>query len=164
MLDQRKEILSMSTMDDAHAKFDLHDSIGFHTSQAARLVERRVEDGLKQFGLTRIGWCILLAVGEEDLKNPSDIANFVGIDRTATSRALRALEADGLVARRIGATDRRTTEVTLTAAGQARIVDAIPICQENMEHFHAKLTLEEADELKRLLCKIREGEPDGLAE
>jgi DNA-binding MarR family transcriptional regulator len=50
-----------------------------------------------------VGWCILLAVEEEGLKNPSEIAQFVGIDRTATSRALRQLEDEGLIAREMGA-------------------------------------------------------------
>ena len=145
-------------MEDVAPKYRLHDSIGYHATLAARLVERRVEDGLRAFGLTRIGWCILLAVAEEGLKNPSDIASFVGIDRTATSRALRALESEGLISRAIGQQDRRTTEVTMTGAGYDRMVQAVPICAENMQHFNAKLTEAERAELKRLLGKLCAGE------
>ena len=36
----------------------------------------------------------------EDLRRLADIARFVGIDRTATSRALRHMEAAGLVDKR----------------------------------------------------------------
>ncbi|PIV72648.1 MAG: transcriptional regulator, partial [Rhodobacteraceae bacterium CG17_big_fil_post_rev_8_21_14_2_50_65_11] len=136
----------------------LHDSIGYHATFAARLVERRVEDGLRDFGLTRVGWCILLAVAEEGLRNPSDIARFVGIDRTATSRALRTLENEGLVSRAIGQEDRRTTEVTMTAAGYDRMFQVVPICRENMKHFNAKLTEAERAELKRLLIKLCHGQ------
>ena len=154
----------MSIMDGARSKFSLHDSIGFHTTLAARLVERRVEDGLKAFGLTRISWCILLAVAEEGLKNPSDIAAFVGIDRTATSRALRALEAEGLIRRAIGRTDRRMTEVSLTDQGYARMMQAVPVCQENMAHFNAKLSKGEQAELKILLKKLYAGEHEVIGE
>jgi len=145
-------------MEDLAPKYRLHDSIGYHATLAARLVERRVEEGLRTFGLTRIGWCILLAVAEEGLKNPSDIASFVGIDRTATSRALRALESEGLISRAIGQQDRRTTEVTMTDAGYDRMIEAVPICTENMRHFNAKLTEPERVELKRLLGKLCDGE------
>lgn len=150
-------------MDGQRPKYRLHDSIGYHATLAARLVERRVEDGLRSFGLTRIGWCILLAVAEEGLKNPSDIAAFVGIDRTATSRALRALENEGLISRAIGQQDRRMTEVTMTQAGYDRMFQAVPLCSENMSHFNNKLTEAERAELKRLLIKLCEGELDGEA-
>jgi DNA-binding MarR family transcriptional regulator len=148
-------------MDGQRLRYGLHDSIGFQATFAARLVERRVEEALRNFGLTRIGWCILLAVAEEGLKNPSDIAAFVGIDRTATSRALRALESEGLISRAIGREDRRMTEVSMTDAGYDRMIQAVPVCSENMEHFNAKLSVEERAELKRLLGKLCEGEGTG---
>ena len=150
-------------MDGQRPKYRLHDSIGYHATLAARLVERRVEDALRKFGLTRVGWCILLAVAEEGLMNPSDIAAFVGIDRTATSRALRALENEGLITRAIGRADRRMTEVTLTSTGYDRMIQAVPICSENMSHFNNKLTDGERLELKRLLMKLCEGEQAGDA-
>lgn len=145
-------------MDGSRNKFGLHDSMSHHITRTARLVERRVEGGLRAFGLTRIGWCILLAVEEEGLKNPSEIAQFAGIDRTATSRALRQLESDGLIGRQMGLTDRRTTEVTLTEEGRQRLADARPLCRENMDHFNAKLTVAEARELRRLLSVLASGE------
>ena len=78
--------------------YRLHTSLGYHLSLASRLQERRLDEQLKTLGLTRTTWCILLAVGNEGLCQPSDIADFVGIDRTATSRALRHMEDDGLLA------------------------------------------------------------------
>ena len=141
-------------MDGSVPKFGLQNSIGHHITRAARIVERRVEGSLREHGLTRVGWCILLAVQEEGLKNPSEIAHFIGIDRTATSRALRQLETEGLIGREMGREDRRTTEVTLTDHGRARMQEAMPICIENMEHFNAKLDADEGLELKRLLIKL----------
>lgn len=147
-------------MDGLTTKFGLHESLGFRITRTARTIERRVESGLKVYGLTRVSWCILLAVEEEGLKNPSEIAQFVGIDRTATSRALRQLEDDGLIAREMGREDRRTTTVSLTEEGQMRLVAARPLCVENMDHFNAKLSAAEALELKRLLSILESGESD----
>jgi len=145
-------------MDGLTHKFGLHDSIGHHVSRAARLIERRVDEGLRQFGLTRVGWCILLAVEEEGKRNPSDIASFVGIDRTATSRALRQLEAEGLIAREMGREDRRTTEVTLTPAGRDIVQRTLPLSRQVMSQFHEKLAPSELSELKRLLAQLTSGE------
>jgi DNA-binding MarR family transcriptional regulator len=147
-------------MDGTIPKFGLQNSIGHHITRAARLVERRVEGSLRDHGLTRVGWCILLAVEEEGLRNPSEIAQFIGIDRTATSRALRQLETEELIEREMGREDRRTTEVSLTDKGRVRMQEAMPICIENMQHFNAKLNAAEALELKRLLIKLSAGEGD----
>jgi len=141
-------------MDGTAKKFGLRDSVGHQISRTARIIERRVEGDLRRFGLTRVGWCVLLAVAEEGKKNPSDIANFVGIDRTATSRTLRQLENDGLIKREMGRDDRRTTEVNLTELGQSRFDAALPMCRAASTHFQNKLTTAEMDALKDILAKL----------
>ena len=92
-------------------KYRLNDSLGYRLSRVARIQER----SLRMLGLTRTTWCVLLAVGNEGLSQPSDIAEFIGIDRTATSRALRQMEAGGLIVRAAGDRDGRTRRVRLTA-------------------------------------------------
>ena len=147
-------------MDGSQAKFGLRDSICHHLSRTARIMERRVDEILRRYGLTRIGWCILLAVAEEGVRNPSDIAEFVGIDRTATSRALRGLENDGLISRSMGRDDRRMTEVSITPQGQARLMECLPLCREAMEQMHVRLTDEQQLQLGALLRQIA-GAPTG---
>lgn len=147
-------------MDGSLPKFSLHESVGHHVTRTARIIERRVEGHLRQFGLTRVGWCVLLAVAEEGKKNPSDIADFVGIDRTATSRALRVLETEGLIGREMGRDDRRTTEVKLTELGEEQFRTVLPECRQANQHFHDKLTDDELFTLHRLLNKLTENETD----
>ncbi len=142
--------------------YRLHASLGYQMSLTARIQERRLEEGLRELGLTRILWCVLLAVGNEKLRNPSDIAAFVGIDRTATSRALRQMEADGLVARKTGAEDRRTTSVTLTPRGRRLLAQGTPLARQNNALMEARLTERELADLRRLLLKVREGDPTDL--
>lgn len=141
-------------MDDNEAKFRLQDSVGHLISRSARKVERRVDDGLRSHGLTRVGWCILLAVEQEGKRNPSDIADFVGIDRTATSRALRQLENNGLIQRSMGRDDRRMTEVSVTTQGRAHLNASLPLCREALAQSHARMTDAELCELKRLLTLV----------
>ena len=145
------------------ALYRLHASLGYNLSLAARLQERRLDDALKSLALTRTSWCILLAVGNEDLHQPSDIARFVGIDRTATSRALRKMEEDGLVARETGRGDRRTTRVSLTALGRQRIGEGTPYAAANNEAMRAKLSDAEHRRLLTLLGKLTEGEAAELS-
>ncbi|MDR9485738.1 MULTISPECIES: MarR family winged helix-turn-helix transcriptional regulator [Sediminimonas] len=138
--------------------YRLHASLGYHLSLAARLQERRLDEQLRTLGLTRTSWCILLAVGNEGLCQPSDIASFVGVDRTATSRALRQMEAQGLLARKSGTDDRRTRRVELTDLGRDRIAKATPYARENARKLSSALAEGEEAELMRLLCKLQRAE------
>lgn len=140
---------------DSTEPYRLHASLGYHLSVAARQQERRLDEALKTLGLTRTTWCILLAVGNEGLSQPSDIAGFVGIDRTATSRALRQMETDGLLARSSGTEDRRTRRVELTANGCAAITAATPFARANAAIMAEQLAPGEQETLLRLLAKLR---------
>ncbi len=139
-------------------RYSLHASIGYQSTLTSRVFERRLEECLKPIGLTRLNWCILLAVIEEKLTSPSDIAEFVGIDRTATSRALRHLERDGLIERGAGRNDRRRTVVSPTSQAREKLDRAIPGALSNAEHFASKLTQEERETLAALLLRMRDGE------
>jgi len=143
-------------------KYRLHQSLGYQMSLTSRLQERRFDEQLKTLGLTRITWCILLAVEVEEMVNPSDIAAFVGIDRTATSRALRQMETAGMVKRGAGKDDGRTTTVALTDTGRDLHRRATPMARVNAQHWQSKLTAEETTELCRLMNKLRSGEDAAL--
>ncbi len=147
-----------ATAPTASGNYRLHNSLGYHLSLASRLQERRLDESLRTLGLTRTTWCILLGVGNEGLQQPSDIAKFVGIDRTATSRALRHMENDGLVARSSGEGDKRTRHVELTAKGCNVIATATPFAEHNAEVLAQRLSHGEQDELIRLLSKLTRGE------
>lgn len=140
-------------------RYRLHDSLGFRLSRAARIQERRLDQGLRALGLTRLTWCMLLGVGNEDLTRPSDLAEFVGVDRSAISRALRQMERDGLIARGTGRDDARTRAVRLTEKGTDRLARGTPIAIANNAAMQARLGDAEVARLKGLLDRLIEGEP-----
>ena len=139
--------------------YRLHDSLGFRLSRAARIQERRLDEGLRRLGLTRTTWCLLLGVGNEGLSQPSELADFVGIDRTATSRALRQMEADGLVSRQTGEGDGRTRAVVLTDRGRAELDAGTPLAVANNAEMAARLEEGELGALKELLDRLIAGQP-----
>ena len=143
--------------------YRLHASLGYNLSIAARLQERRLDEALKALGLTRTTWCVLLAVGNEGLTQPSDIARFIGIDRTATSRALRQMEAAGLLDRQAGDGDRRTTRVSLTDQGKDLVKRGTPLAAANNDAMRAKLSEAEYARLIALLEKVITGESADLS-
>jgi len=142
--------------------YRLHQSLGYQLSLTSRIQERRFEENLKTLGLTRITWCILLAVNNESLTQPSDIASFVGIDRTATSRALRQMEQNKTLFRATGKGDKRTTSVALTDKGKNLVALGTNFARENAAKLESKLTKAEAERLRLLLIRLRTGEDAAL--
>lgn len=136
-------------------RYRLHKSLGYQLTLTSRIQERRLDERLRTLGLTRTTWCVLLAVGNEALAMPSEIADFVGIDRTATSRALRQMETAGLIERQSGEDDRRTTRVALTPLGQERLTQGTPMAVENNRVMLDRLTPGEADQVMQLLDRLR---------
>lgn len=144
------------------AKYRLHQSIGYQMSVTSRLQERRLDENLKAIGLTRIFWCILLAVGNEHLVHPSEIAEFVGIDRTATSRALRGMENAGMIARQAGGGDRRMRAVEVTEQGMGLLEKATPLANASNAVIEQALTEGELAGLRQVLAKLRDIEEKPL--
>ena len=139
--------------------YRLHDSLGYQLTITARLQERRFDDWLKDLGLTRSTWCVLVSLQYEGLSRPSEIASFIGIDRTAISRTLRRMETEGLIERKIGKEDRRTTQVQATKLGRDTLARAAPIARKNAALIEENLTSDDAAELRRLLSKMRGDAP-----
>ncbi|MDA0221836.1 MAG: winged helix DNA-binding protein [Proteobacteria bacterium] len=138
--------------------YALHDSIGYRMTLLSRINERRFDGLLAATGLTRVTWCVLLAVGQQYLQNPSEIADWVGIDRTATSRALRRLEADKMIARASAASDKRQTVVSVTDKGRDILQSANTAASENAQHFNDKLSWYEQETLAAILVKLMQDE------
>lgn len=79
-----------------------------------------------EFGIPRREWRLLAVLGEAGELQPSELATRAELDRARTSRALTALQAKGLVERRVVASDRRLARVRLTAQGQALHARMLP--------------------------------------
>lgn len=122
----------------------------------ARLRRRAVQildDELAAHGIGHGTYKYLYALYLEDHVYQQYLANLVGDDKAATTRALGKLEAQNLVQRRTDDEDRRLIRVSLTPAGRAlqpvikaalaRAVDAITFGLEP----------EEAQLFKKLLGK-----------
>ena len=67
---------------------------------------------------------LMLAQSEDASMRPSDLADQIGLSRSATTRLVDRLESDGLAERRACESDRRSTFVLLTPRGEAVFMEA----------------------------------------
>ncbi|WP_229802241.1 MarR family winged helix-turn-helix transcriptional regulator [Paramylibacter ulvae] len=145
-------------------RYNLQTGFGYRFTIIGQTNSRRLEAELHKLGLTRMKWCVLVAVGEEKLHQPSQIAEFIGINRTAASRTLRQMEAEGLIVRTGGLGDKRSTNVTLTDKAQGILNQAIPRVAFIGKWFREKLSPVELEQLENILNKLLDGEERGFSQ
>ena len=124
-------------------RYQLHQRLGYRASRLARIMQNRLEALLAEFGLTRLMWCVLTGVGEEGVRTPSELAEYVGVTRPAMSRLLRVLEDKEMLRRINGeARDGRAVRIELTPLGAEVTRRTRPAVDRLNTHFTAKLSPE----------------------
>src|SRR5262245_17054756 len=77
------------------------------------------------------------------------------LGRSGVTRVLDRMERDGLVRRKVSASDRRRFHVILTPKGRRRFDDVWPAHEDGIQRYFADpLTQEEIDELARILRQL----------
>lgn len=119
--------------------YRLHTSIGYRLSRLSKLVQSRVEDRLLALGISRMQWCVLASIGLEGIETPSDLADYIGTTRQATSRLLVQMRKSKLVVQAFDENDGRSRKLRLSDAGEKLLYKCLPIIEENQMHFFGKL-------------------------
>ncbi len=142
---------------DTLTKYNLQRSLGYRMTYVARLNERRFEGMIADHDLSRLAWCVLCALDYEDLSRPSDIADFIGVDRAAISRIIGQMEGKGLITRRLASGDARARAIEITVLGQQRLARGTAAAEDNAGHMRNQLTSEEYAALDAIMTKLMKG-------
>lgn len=108
-------------------------SVGLSFIRVYNLWHKKIKDALRGIGLTHPQYVVLASLGyltqSKDEVNQVDIAKNSEIDVMTVSTILRNLERDGLVTRRIAASDQRAKTVRMTRSGQGKLNQALPLVE-----------------------------------
>ena len=95
---------------------------------------------------------IEIAHAEDGSISVSELAERIRLSPSRTSRLAMELERDGLVARQRDAADSRSTRVTATDAGRARLLEAAPAYLSTIRaHLLEGLSERDVKQLARIL-------------
>ena len=145
------------------SKYRLHDRLGYKVSRLARLMEAQLEDMISPYGITRVMWCILSGVGLEGVKTPSELALYVGVARSAVSRALRTMDEMELISRCGAETDGRGVEIVLTQKGRTVLEACRPLVERLNDHFTTKLATGDLEAVLQHVDALAAGETRELS-
>lgn len=112
----------------------------FAVRRAARALSRRFDEAFRPLGITNGQFSLMMSLNRPDSPRMSDIADFLVMDRTTLTAALKPLEKAGLIAVRPDEKDRRNRRLALTEEGREVLACAVPIWREIHEEVDRLVT------------------------
>jgi DNA-binding MarR family transcriptional regulator len=122
--------------------------------QAARRITQFYDRFLAPVALRTTQFSILTRLDESGPLSIHALAEAMVMDRTTLGRNILPLEREGLIAVVQSNKDRRSKELTLTAAGRERMQRAIDGWQEAQAQFESAFGAERASDLRAILHDV----------
>lgn len=97
-----------------------------HAQRAARTLARLFDTALRPHGLNNGQFSLLMALNRPEPPSIRALAQFLAMDRTSLTAALKPLERRGLVRVCADPADRRSRQVQITPEGVALLDVALP--------------------------------------
>jgi DNA-binding MarR family transcriptional regulator len=131
-----------------------------HTQRAARALARLFDTALAPQGLTNGQFSLLMALNGAEPPTIGRLAEFLAMDRTSLTAALKPLGRRGLARVEPSETDRRARVVRITPAGVAALTAALPVWRATHARLDAALP---EDAPTRLRADLRQVPPAARA-
>lgn len=124
------------------------------TQRAARQLARRFDRAFAPAGLTNGQFSLMMALNAPQAPTVGKLAEFLAMDRTTLTAALKSLERRGLVAVAADEKDKRARRLSLTQAGREALAAAVPIWRETHAALEKELAQGDAEALRLSLGKL----------
>ena len=119
-----------------------------HLQQAARAVARRFDAALRPLGLTNGQFSLLMSLNRPEAASIGGVSTLLAMDRTTLTANLKPLERRGLVTVSVDDADKRSRHLTLTPAGRALLVAALPVWEDEHAAIEGLVTDVDPDRLR----------------
>lgn len=123
----------------------------FAVQRAARQLARRFDRVFQPLGLTNGQYSLMVALVAKGAPRLGALADFLAMDQTTVTAAVKALEGRGLVQRRADPDDQRARLVALTEAGHRTVAEAVPVWRAEIRALQGEFGADRAAELIQLL-------------
>ena len=116
---------------------------------------------LSQHGLLQGRWWVLILLMREEnsVATPSSLAEKSGVSRATMTGLIDGLEQVGLVKRLFDKQDRRSVQIQLTEAGQAKLDEVMPDYYRRLRQCMSGLNEKNRELLQQILGLVNVGIP-----
>ena len=122
-----------------------------HTQRAARALARRFDDAFRPLGLSNGQFSLLMSLNRPEPASMGSVAALLAMDRTTLTANLKPLARRGLVKVTVDKEDRRSRRLTLTPAGRALLMAAVPVWKKTHAAVERMLARSSPDDLRASL-------------
>jgi DNA-binding MarR family transcriptional regulator len=122
--------------------------------KAAHVVERAITEDLKPLRLKPAHLDMLMNIYRHPGLSQQELAEKLIVGRSNITMLMPSLVARGLVAREIDAKDKRIQRLSLTKPGSDLLMEALAIYSALLDRTMATMTVEECDEIGRIMQKM----------
>lgn len=147
-------------------EFDLESFLPYLLNQAAEVTSRSFQHVYRRdHGMTRTQWRVLANLGKFGARTATELCRISHLDKTKVSRAVAALEAEGLLQRAEAELDRRSELLSLTESGRqlfsALGAKAIAFDHELRQRLGSQQARLLAEALRHLIARHDHADPAG---
>lgn len=142
------------TMNRPHSEFHLHNSFVFWINRLSGVMKEQFNQQLEEQDVTWPQWMILNVLHNHLADTPAQIADNIGVDRSAVTRLLDRLESKSLIQRVHDGLDRRSVKIFITEIGKALIADLNKAAEQHQTNFLNELHPTELRAFKTNLQKL----------
>jgi DNA-binding MarR family transcriptional regulator len=121
------------------------------TQRAARRLARRFDRLFAPLGLTNGQFSLLVALSGRWTPRMGELAEFLGMDSTTMTAAMKPLEKRGLVVLEVDDADARVRRPRLTQVAREVVAQAVPLWREEHARIQVELVGQDAAALARVL-------------
>jgi DNA-binding MarR family transcriptional regulator len=124
------------------------------TQRAARRLARRFDRLFSGLGLTNGQFSMLVALSGQWKPRLGQLAEFLDMDSTTVTAAVKTLEKRGLLTLEPDEADARARRPALTPAGRDLVARAVPLWREEHARVQSELEGQEAAALAQVLGQL----------
>lgn len=137
------------------ARFDLEGFLPYLLNQAAEATSRAFQAVYRdRYGMTRTQWRVLAHLGQFGAMTARDICARSHIEKTKVSRAVAALEGDGMLGRAPSPEDGRAEILSLTEKGRAAYAELGELALAHDRALRGAVGLEASAALDEMLRRL----------
>jgi len=125
------------------------------SQRAARAMARRFDRLFAPLGLTNGQFSLMMALAGQWKPRLGELAEFLAMDATTVTAAVKTLEKHGLLVLTLDETDARARRPSLTDKGREVLAQAVPLWREEHARVATSLAPLEAAQLARDLALLR---------
>lgn len=145
---------SIRASDPASPGFRFEDSPTYWLTRATGRYLQVIERRLKRIGMDVPRWRVLMILAEAEPASVTELSEHAIVKLATMAKIVQRMEAAGLVSTRPRATDARVTEVTITEAGRAALIQVREVASGVYGRAFGELSEAELDTMIGLMRRV----------